>query len=126
VPDEAGTAAKTGMMLTLLAFLMIATFMALIMTKRLSALIALIVDADDLFAIDRRLQPGLGDMMLAGVRDLAPTGVMLLFAILYFGLMIDVGLFDPLVKTDRADRPWRSHADLHRHRRDDVDRRARW
>ena len=40
----------------------------------------------------------LGEMMLTGLRTLAPTGVMLMFAILYFGLMIDVGLFDPLIK----------------------------
>jgi len=86
------------MMLTLLAFLMVATFMTLIMTKRLSALIALIV-VPTIFALIAGFSAGLGDMMLEGVRDLAPTGVMLLFAILYFGLMIDVGLFDPLVKT---------------------------
>ena len=86
------------MMLTLLAFAMVATFMVLIMTKRLSALIALIV-VPTAFALVAGFGTGLGDMMLQGVRDLAPTGVMLLFAILYFGLMIDVGLFDPLVKT---------------------------
>ena len=28
---------------------------------------------------------------------IAPTGVMIMFAILYFGLMIDSGLFDPIV-----------------------------
>ncbi len=28
-------------------------------------------------------------MMLAGITKLAPTGVMLMFAILYFALMID-------------------------------------
>ncbi len=89
---------ETGMMLTLLAFLMVATFMTLIMTKRLSALIALIV-VPTIFALIAGFGAGLGEMMLTGVRDLAPTGVMLLFAILYFGLMIDVGLFDPLVKT---------------------------
>lgn len=33
----------------------------------------------------------------SGVTDLAPTGIMLLFAILYFGIMIDSGLFDPLI-----------------------------
>lgn len=37
-------------------------------------------------------------MMLDGIKKLAPTGVMLLFAILYFALMIDAGLFDPPVK----------------------------
>lgn len=85
-------------MLTFLAFLMVATFMTLIMTKRLSALIALIV-VPTIFALIAGFSAGLGGMMADGVRDLAPTGVMLLFAILYFGLMIDVGLFDPLVKT---------------------------
>ncbi len=85
-------------MLTLLAFAMVATFMVLIMTKRLSALIALII-VPTAFAMLAGFGAGLGDMMMQGVRDLAPTGVMLLFAILYFGLMIDVGLFDPLIKT---------------------------
>ncbi len=41
---------------------------------------------------------GLSEMMLEGIKKLAPTGVMLLFAILYFALMIDAGLFDPPVK----------------------------
>ena len=36
-------------------------------------------------------------MMLDGIRKIAPTGVMLMFAILYFGVMIDAGLFDPIV-----------------------------
>jgi CitMHS family citrate-Mg2+:H+ or citrate-Ca2+:H+ symporter len=84
-------------MLALLAFTMVATFMTLIMTKRLSALVALIL-VPTLFAIGLGFSAGLGDMMLSGVRDLAPTGVMLIFGILYFGLMIDAGLFDPLIK----------------------------
>lgn len=83
--------------LSLIAFAMVATFMILIMTKRLSALIALIL-VPTAFAILAGFSAGLGDMMLAGVKELAPTGVMLVFAILYFGLMIDVGLFDPLIK----------------------------
>lgn len=84
-------------MLAVLAFTMVATFMTLIMTKRLSALVALIL-VPTLFAIGAGFTAGLGDMMLAGVRELAPTGVMLIFGILYFGLMIDAGLFDPLIK----------------------------
>jgi CitMHS family citrate-Mg2+:H+ or citrate-Ca2+:H+ symporter len=83
-------------MLSILAFAMVATFMVLIMTKRMSALIALIV-VPIVFALLAGFTAGLGDMMLAGVRELAPTGVMILFGILYFGLMIDVGLFDPLI-----------------------------
>lgn len=84
-------------MLAILAFTMVATFMTLIMTKRLSALVALIL-VPTLFAVGMGFSAGLGDMMLDGVRDLAPTGVMLIFGILYFGLMIDAGLFDPLIK----------------------------
>jgi CitMHS family citrate-Mg2+:H+ or citrate-Ca2+:H+ symporter len=84
-------------MLAILAFTMVAVFMTLIMTKRLSALVALIL-VPTLFAVGMGYSAGLGEMMLAGVRDLAPTGVMLIFGILYFGLMIDAGLFDPLIK----------------------------
>ncbi|MEI5604638.1 SLC13 family permease, partial [Streptomyces brasiliscabiei] len=29
---------------------------------------------------------------------MAPTAALLLFAIMYFGIMIDVGLFDPLIR----------------------------
>jgi CitMHS family citrate-Mg2+:H+ or citrate-Ca2+:H+ symporter len=83
--------------LALLAFAMVATFLALVMTKRLSALIALMV-VPTVFAIAAGFHAGLGDMMIEGVRNLAPTGVMLLFAILYFSLMMDAGLFDPLVR----------------------------
>ncbi|MGG5833119.1 SLC13 family permease, partial [Bacillus pumilus] len=32
-----------------------------------------------------------------GVQQVAPTAVMIMFAILYFGIMIDAGLFDPMV-----------------------------
>ncbi|MBO3275968.1 CitMHS family transporter [Pseudomonas schmalbachii] len=84
-------------MLTLLAFAMVATFMFLIMTRRLSALIALIL-VPITFGILGGFAAGLGPMMLDGIRTLAPTGVMLMFAILYFAIMIDSGLFDPAVR----------------------------
>jgi len=84
-------------MLTLLAFAMVASFMTLIMTGRVSALVALIV-TPVAFGLMAGFGTELGPMMLEGVRSLAPTGVMLAFAILYFGLMTDAGLFDPLVR----------------------------
>ncbi|QCR35670.1 CitMHS family transporter [Nissabacter sp. SGAir0207] len=84
-------------MLTVLGFSMVTCFMYLIMTKRMSALIALII-VPTLFAVIGGYYHGLGDMMLSGIKALAPTGVMLTFSILYFGLMIDAGLFDPLVR----------------------------
>ncbi len=63
----------------------------------MSALIALII-VPTTFALVFGYYNGLGEMMLSGVKVLAPTGVMLTFSILYFGLMIDAGLFDPLVR----------------------------
>ena len=83
-------------MLTVLAFSMVITFMILIMTKRMSALIALIV-VPIVFAFIGGFAAEIGPMMLDGIMTLAPTAVMLLFAILYFGVMIDAGLFDPVV-----------------------------
>ena len=84
-------------MLTFLGFAMVMTFMYLIMTKRLSALIALII-VPITFALIGGFAAGIGPMMLEGIGKLAPTGVMLMFAILYFALMIDSGLFDPAVR----------------------------
>lgn len=84
------------MNITLLAYALIIVFMALIMTKRLSVLTALVV-LPILFAVIGGFGPGIGKMMLDGVKAIAPTGVMLMFAILYFSLMIDVGLFEPVV-----------------------------
>jgi CitMHS family citrate-Mg2+:H+ or citrate-Ca2+:H+ symporter len=84
------------MTLAILGFGMVATFMALIMTKRLTPMVALIV-VPIVFALIGGFAPNLGPMMIDGIKTLAPTGVMLLFAILFFSLMTDTGLFDPLV-----------------------------
>jgi len=84
-------------LLTILAYAMILVFMALIMTKRMSVLTALTL-VPIAFGVAAGFGPKLGPMMLDGIKALAPTGVMLTFAILYFGIMIDAGLFDPVVK----------------------------
>lgn len=84
-------------MLTFLGFAMVSTFMYLIMSKRLSALIALII-IPIVFALIGGFANQIGPMMLEGISKLAPTGVMLMFAILYFAIMIDSGLFDPPVR----------------------------
>jgi citrate-Mg2+:H+ or citrate-Ca2+:H+ symporter, CitMHS family len=84
--------------LTILGFGMVMTFMVLIMTRRLSPMVALIC-VPIVFAIVGGFGSAeVGEMMLEGIRSLAPTGVMLMFAILYFGVMIDAGLFDPIVR----------------------------
>jgi citrate-Mg2+:H+ or citrate-Ca2+:H+ symporter, CitMHS family len=83
-------------MLAVLGFSMVFVFMFLIMTKRLSALIALMT-IPVLFGIIGGFTNEIGEMALEGIKELAPTGIMLMFAILYFGIMIDAGLFDPVV-----------------------------
>lgn len=83
-------------MLSLLGFLMIAIFMVLIMKKKLTPLTALVI-VPVVIAILAGFGSELGPMMKEGVKEIAFTGVMLVFAILYFSLMIDAGLFEPLV-----------------------------
>ncbi|MGP3948893.1 CitMHS family transporter [Streptomyces sp. 7N604] len=84
-------------MLTILGFVMIATFLVLIMAKKMSPIAALVL-IPALFCVLAGQGAGLGDYVLKGIGDLAPTAAMLMFAIVYFGVMIDVGLFDPIVR----------------------------
>lgn len=84
-------------MLTILGFVMIAAFLALIMMKKMSPMAALVL-IPALFCVLVGQGAHLGDYVLKGIGDLAPTAAMLMFAIIYFGVMIDVGLFDPVVR----------------------------
>ncbi|MGG0475595.1 citrate:proton symporter [Priestia aryabhattai] len=83
-------------MLALLGFLIIGVFLFLIMTNRLSVLIALVL-VPTVFALIGGFGLEMGDMMLEGIIKVAPTGIMIVFAVLYFGLMIDTGLFNPMI-----------------------------
>lgn len=85
------------MNLALLGFAMVISFMLLIMTKRLSAVTALII-VPLVFGLFAGAGASLGEMILDGIVQIAPTVIMLTFAVLYFGIMIDAGLFDPLVR----------------------------
>lgn len=84
-------------MLTILGFAMIATFLVLIMLKKMSPIAALVL-IPALFCVAVGQGAKLGDYVIDGVGNLAPTAAMLMFAIVYFGVMIDVGLFDPIVR----------------------------
>ncbi|MBO4255958.1 CitMHS family transporter [Streptomyces griseorubiginosus] len=84
-------------MLTILGFAMIATFLVLIMLKKMSPIAALVL-IPALFCVFVGKGAKLGDYVIDGVTSLAPTAAMLMFAIVYFGVMIDVGLFDPIVR----------------------------
>ncbi|WP_171113230.1 MULTISPECIES: citrate:proton symporter [Streptomyces] len=84
-------------MLTILGFAMIATFLVLIMMKKMSPIAALVL-IPALFCVFVGKGAHLGDYVIDGVSSLAPTAAMLMFAIVYFGVMIDVGLFEPIVR----------------------------
>ena len=88
--------------LAVLGFMMVVIFMYLIMSKRMSAMTALIL-IPLLFAVGMGFAGVakfslIGKWALDGVKQVAPSGIMICFAILYFGVMIDAGLFDPLIK----------------------------
>ena len=84
-------------MLVLLGFAMIAVFMVLIMTKKLTPVLALII-VPTVFGLFAGAGLGIGPMVMDSMKSMTSTAALLMFAIIYFGLMIDVGLFDPLVR----------------------------
>lgn len=75
---------------------MVVIFTYLIMAKKMSPVAALVV-VPIFFALIGGFWSGLGDMMMEGLKQVAPSAALLLFAILFFGILIDAGLFDPLI-----------------------------
>jgi CitMHS family citrate-Mg2+:H+ or citrate-Ca2+:H+ symporter len=88
---------KEPAVLVLLGFAMIAVFMVLIMTKKLTPVLALII-VPTVFGLFAGAGLGIGPMVMDSMKSMTSTAALLMFAIIYFGLMIDVGLFDPLVR----------------------------
>jgi citrate-Mg2+:H+ or citrate-Ca2+:H+ symporter, CitMHS family len=84
-------------MLVVVGFLMVAVFMFLIMSKRATPAVGLIA-VPIVFGLAAGAGVGIGGMVADGMKSIAPTAALLFFAIIYFGIMIDVGLFDPLVR----------------------------
>ena len=84
------------MSLAFLEFAMIVVFMALIMAKKLSPFTSLI-----LVPIAFGLLAGYGwdtlKYAMDGIKSVASTFSMMTFAILYFGVMLTAGMFDPMV-----------------------------
>ncbi len=83
-------------MLAFLGFASILLLLALIMSRRLSPLVALIV-----VPTAAALIGGFGlrttQFIASGLQQTAPVAAMFVFAILYFGVMTDAGLLDPIV-----------------------------
>ncbi len=82
--------------MALLGFLTIFVFLVLILTKKVSVIVSLIL-VPIVFALIGGFGSELGTFMLDGIVSVAPTGIMLGFAILFFGVMNNAGLFDPLI-----------------------------
>lgn len=84
------------MNLAFLGFAMIIVFMALIMAKKLSPFTSLI-----LVPVAFGLLAGYGwdtlGYAMDGIKSVASTFTMMTFAILYFGVMLTAGMFDPMV-----------------------------
>ncbi|MER0439775.1 citrate:proton symporter [Emticicia sp. W12TSBA100-4] len=86
-------------MLAILGFSTIIVFLILIMTKRLSVMTALVI-TPIIFGIIAGFSPKeLGEFAITGIKQVAPTGILLMFAVLYFATMLDAGLFDPVIAT---------------------------
>ena len=90
-------------MLALIGVLTIVIMLVLIMTKKLQTLLALIIViptiSSNLFAIPNVFTvKTMGEFITAGLKSIAPTGVMFIFAILFFGILTDAGTFDPIIK----------------------------
>ena len=100
------------MLLTVFAYAMMVVFMYVIMKKKMSpftalvliplafALVAVLTGVVQDVNIGTLVRQGLfgnnSKDKLTAMKGTAETGVMLLFAILYFSLMLDSGLFDPI------------------------------
>ena len=83
--------------LALLGLFMIICFMALIMTKKMSPFTSLII-----IPVIFGVLAGYGFLntlsyAMDGIKSVASTFAMMLFAILYFGILLQAGLFDPMV-----------------------------
>jgi len=83
-------------MLSIIGFLMMTIFLIVIMKKKMSPLTALIL-IPVITAILIGYSSEIGSMMKDGVEKTSLTGVMIIFAIMYFSMMADTGLFVPVV-----------------------------
>jgi CitMHS family citrate-Mg2+:H+ or citrate-Ca2+:H+ symporter len=84
-------------MLALLGLLVIVVLLASIMTKRLSPLIALII-IPFIGAIVSGADPHTtSKFVIEGLRSIVPAAGMFVFAILFFGVMSDAGMLDPII-----------------------------
>jgi len=82
--------------LALLGLATVLVLLALIMTRLLSPLVALIVVPTSA-ALAAGFGLGTAQLIVAGLQQTASVAAMFIFAILYFGVMTDAGMLDPIV-----------------------------
>src|SRR3712207_1420256 len=83
-------------MLAASGFVTIALFLVAVLSRRVSVLIALTA-LPILVAVVTGFGDDLGTLIGDGLVKVAPVAFMITFAVLYFSLMVDVGLFNPAV-----------------------------
>jgi CitMHS family citrate-Mg2+:H+ or citrate-Ca2+:H+ symporter len=83
-------------MLAILGLVTILVLLTVILTNKLSPLVALIV-----IPIIASLIGGFGaetaTFIVSGVKNIAPTAAMFVFAIVFFGVLTDAGMMDPII-----------------------------
>jgi len=83
-------------MIALLGLITIVVLLGAIISKKMSPLIALIF-----VPVVASLAGGFGlatsKFIVSGIQNIAPVATMFIFAILFFGVMGDAGLFDPII-----------------------------
>jgi CitMHS family citrate-Mg2+:H+ or citrate-Ca2+:H+ symporter len=84
-------------MLAIYGVVTIAIFLVLIMTRRMSVITALVLVPVVIAFIAGFGYKEIGAMALTGIKQVAPTGILLMFAVLFFSVMLDAGLFDPVI-----------------------------
>ncbi len=83
-------------MLAFLGYATVILLLIVIMAKRLSPLAALII-IPIIMAVIGGFGGEIGGFIAKGIASVAPTGVMFIFAILFFGILTDAGTFDPII-----------------------------
>lgn len=84
-------------MLALFGFLTVGVFLALTLFTRTSVLVGLVL-VPIIFAVLAGHGGDLGEFIGDGLMQVAPIAVMMTFAILFFSVMMEAGLFDPLIR----------------------------
>jgi citrate-Mg2+:H+ or citrate-Ca2+:H+ symporter, CitMHS family len=84
-------------MLAILGFATIGTLLLLVALTRIPVIAALVL-TPVVAAVAGGFGNQLGAFAVDGLRTVAPIAALIMFAVLYFGLMIDVGLFTPLIR----------------------------